>query len=182
VPTEAPTPLPGRTTREERERAVQLLRESSEAGRISVDTYARRIERAWMARTRDELVDLTSDVRPRGRVARRLTGVVEAASALTAETAAAWRRPRLERLALPTGHFGTVTIGRGPACDCVVSHPTVSRRHAQLRPVDGGWELVDLGSTNGTRINGWRVAGTGAVRPGDEVAFGSARFRVGDRG
>ena len=45
-----------------------------------------------------------------------------------------------------------------------------------------GWELADLGSTNGTRLNGWRLTAAAAVRPGDEVAFGGARFRIGERG
>jgi pSer/pThr/pTyr-binding forkhead associated (FHA) protein len=61
----------------------------------------------------------------------------------------------------------------------VVSDPTVSRRHAEPRPQGGGWVLADLGSTNGTRLNGWRLTGEALVRPGDEVAFGSARFRLG---
>jgi FHA domain-containing protein/uncharacterized protein DUF1707 len=159
---------------------VRRLRESSAAGRISLDTYSRRIERAWVTRSRAELLNLIPDVTPRGGVARRLSGLVEGASALAAEAGAAWRRPRLERLALPNGDR-TVTIGRGPACDCVVSDPTVSRHHAELRPVLGGWELADLGSTNGTRLNGWRITGAAAVRPGDEVAFGGARFRIGER-
>jgi FHA domain-containing protein/uncharacterized protein DUF1707 len=177
--TEAPTPLPARASDDDRERAARVLRDSSAAGRISVDTFSRRLERAYEARSRAELGDLVSDVRPRGRAVRFLTGIVEGASALAAEAEAAWRRPRVERLALPPAESGSVTIGRGPGCDCVVSDPTVSRRHAELRSLGGEWILADLGSTNGTRVNGWRLTGSAAVRPGDEVAFGSARFRLG---
>lgn len=176
---EAPTPLPTRASDEDRERAAQLLGESSAAGRISLDTYSRRLERAYEARSRAELGDLVSDLRPRGRGVRWLTGLVEATSALAAEAEAAWRRPRVPRLALPRGETGRVTIGRGPDCDCVVYDTTVSRRHAELRREDGGWVLTDLGSTNGTRLNGLRLTGEAAVRPGDEVVFGGARYRLG---
>jgi pSer/pThr/pTyr-binding forkhead associated (FHA) protein len=40
------------------------------------------------------------------------------------------------------------------------------------------WLLVDLGSTNGTRLNGWRITRPVAVRPGDRVAFGSVKFCI----
>ncbi len=49
---------------------------------------------------------------------------------------------------------------------------TVSRRHAQLERTGDGWLLSDLASTNGTRVNGWRVRGKVPVRPGDLVSFG----------
>src|SRR4029450_11958315 len=47
-----------------------------------------------------------------------------------------------------------VTIGRLPECDVVVSDKGVSRRHAQIRTKDGASTLTDLGSTNGTNLNG----------------------------
>ena len=68
-------------------------------------------------------------------------------------------------------------IGRHPACDVVVSHPTVSRRHARLLFRDGGWILQDLESTNGTRLNGQRV-GRCRLQPGDELALGNQALRV----
>jgi hypothetical protein len=45
-------------------------------------------------------------------------------------------------------------IGRDPGCDLVVDDARVSRRHARLEPVASGWRLVDLGSKNGTQIDG----------------------------
>lgn len=45
-------------------------------------------------------------------------------------------------------------IGRDAGCDLVVDDTRVSRRHARLEPVDGGWSLVDLGSKNGTQVDG----------------------------
>jgi pSer/pThr/pTyr-binding forkhead associated (FHA) protein len=75
-------------------------------------------------------------------------------------------------------HF---TIGRELACDLTLSDLTVSRWHASLSPADGGWLLADLGSTNGTRLNGWRVTGPMQVRPGDMVSFGAVTYVLTDR-
>jgi pSer/pThr/pTyr-binding forkhead associated (FHA) protein len=50
---------------------------------------------------------------------------------------------------------------------------TVSRLHAQLERTPEGWLLSDLESTNGTRVNGWRVRGKVPVRAGDLVSFGN---------
>jgi pSer/pThr/pTyr-binding forkhead associated (FHA) protein len=48
----------------------------------------------------------------------------------------------------------------------------VSRSHARLNFGPDGWVLTDLGSTNGTRVNGWVVNRPQVVRPGDRVSFG----------
>jgi len=52
----------------------------------------------------------------------------------------------------------------------------VSRRHATLTRTSGGFELADLGSTNGTSVNGRRVQKPVVLKPGDEIKFGTARF------
>jgi FHA domain len=70
-----------------------------------------------------------------------------------------------------------VLIGRSSGCQIVIGEPTVSRRHARLRSRDGRWVLQDLGSTNGTFLNGRRV-GRCELRPGDLVLLGEAAFRV----
>ena len=176
MPTEAPTPLPSRASDAEREHVIRLLRESSAAGRISLDTLSRRVERAYEARNRGELGELVADVRPRRTW---LAAIMESLSALAAEAEVAWRRPRIERLALPPAGRAKVTIGRAPGSDCLLSDPSVSRWHAELRADGDGWVLADVGSTNGTRLNGWRLTGPAPVRAGDEVAFGGARFRLG---
>lgn len=72
---------------------------------------------------------------------------------------------------------GGVTIGRSRQADIVLSDPNVSRQHAEIRPRGGSWVLVDLGSTNGSRINGHPVQGPEVVRPGDEIELGSTRLR-----
>ena len=52
----------------------------------------------------------------------------------------------------------TASLGRSRECDCVLDDPNVSRRHAELRRgIAGDWQIVDLGSTNGVKVNGRRV-------------------------
>lgn len=72
------------------------------------------------------------------------------------------------------------TLGRHGA-DIIEPHETVSRLHAVVERVTGGWVLEDLGSRNGTFVNGERVVGPRALRPADEVMLGTAilRFRAG---
>ena len=68
------------------------------------------------------------------------------------------------------------TIGRSKDTDCVLRDPNVSRRHAELRRAEtGDWQIVDLGSTNGIKVNGRRVSSS-RLRPGDEVTVGTTTF------
>ncbi len=64
-----------------------------------------------------------------------------------------------------------VVIGRSRECDVVVSDPNVSRRHAELRRDENGWHAVDLGSTNGVKVNGRRVDQV-VLRDGDRITVG----------
>lgn len=70
------------------------------------------------------------------------------------------------------GSGSSFSIGRDASCDLAIGDMSVSRRHAQLDRTPDGWLLSDLRSTNGTRLNGWRVRGKVPVRPGDLVQFG----------
>ncbi len=85
--------------------------------------------------------------------------------------------------ALPHGPLQTVpvsvpsfTVGRQTDCTLCLSNPTVSKRHAELAVVDGGLLVRDLGSRNGTFLNGCRVVDWSAVRDGDRLQFGTALF------
>jgi pSer/pThr/pTyr-binding forkhead associated (FHA) protein len=81
-------------------------------------------------------------------------------------------------LVLPDVPPGTqLLLGRSRASDVRFLEPTVSRRHAALQRVDGGWLLVDRGSTHGTHVNG-RRADRAILADGDEVALGGARMIV----
>jgi len=67
-------------------------------------------------------------------------------------------------------------LGRSHECDCVFRDPNISRRHAELRRgTTGDWQVVDLGSTNGVKVNGRRVESS-RLSPGDEVVLGTTRF------
>jgi FHA domain-containing protein len=68
------------------------------------------------------------------------------------------------------------TIGRSRDCDIVLDDSGASRRHAELSPRAEGWELRDLDSTNGVRVNGRAVSGLQPLRQGDRVEIGSTEI------
>jgi Protein of unknown function (DUF3662)/FHA domain len=65
-----------------------------------------------------------------------------------------------------------VTIGRLADCDVVLKDRGASRKHAQVRLRDGAWVLTDLGSTNGTRLNGQTVQSR-PLSDGDKITIGT---------
>jgi pSer/pThr/pTyr-binding forkhead associated (FHA) protein len=69
-------------------------------------------------------------------------------------------------------------IGRGADCQLRPNSPTVAARHCALLERNGRLLLTDLGSTNGTYVNGVRLDGTMPVGDGDELAVGPLRFRL----
>lgn len=71
----------------------------------------------------------------------------------------------------------TMVVGRAVSSDCAIVDATVSRRHAELAVKDNGFELKDLGSSNGTFVNGVKVDAY-FVTAGDTVTFGKVAFRV----
>ncbi|HEV8582423.1 MAG TPA: adenylate/guanylate cyclase domain-containing protein [Thermoanaerobaculia bacterium] len=73
----------------------------------------------------------------------------------------------------------TYAVGRTAACDLPIQDPTVSRRHADFEIVDGGLRVRDLGSLNGTFLNGERITEATAVA-GDSLSFGKVAFDVRD--
>jgi len=72
---------------------------------------------------------------------------------------------------------GRVIVGRGRDVDFTVEDPNVSRRHAAIYWSDGKVVIEDLGSTNGTMVNGYPVSST-VVRPGDVIVIGDCRITV----
>jgi pSer/pThr/pTyr-binding forkhead associated (FHA) protein len=70
-----------------------------------------------------------------------------------------------------------IVVGRNPLCDVRLHSFRVSRRHCCLIDVDGEVVVRDLGSLNGTLINGWRVE-AGRIRPGDTLTIANLRYRL----
>lgn len=162
-----------RTSDDRRERVAGRLGESYADGSLSTETFELRAGLAYSARDDRELSALVSDLPSR---------------------AAAWRaaldrlRSRLERPA-PAAEIvvpepphdaarSGLVMGRNPDCNLVLEHPSVSRRHCELRREGGRWVVADLGSSNGTRVNGWRVQ-RATVGSGDELMLGDQRVVFG---
>ena len=75
-----------------------------------------------------------------------------------------------QRVPVPDGQ---ATVGRDPGCGIVFADAGVSRRHAALTTSQGVTTILDLGSTNGTWVNGVRIPAPRALQPGDRVRLGS---------
>jgi pSer/pThr/pTyr-binding forkhead associated (FHA) protein len=85
-------------------------------------------------------------------------------------------------LVLPSGERiplarEVITIGRMSDCAVSLTDTNVSRRHAEVRPSARGYVVADLGSTNGTKVNGTRVQGEQLLADGDIVSVGSTHLR-----
>ncbi len=75
------------------------------------------------------------------------------------------------------GVTGSLTLGRQADCDICIPLSEISRKHARLKPAPDGVLVEDLDSANGTYINGKRVH-DGVLKPGDELALDTVRFRL----
>jgi pSer/pThr/pTyr-binding forkhead associated (FHA) protein len=156
-----------RASDDTREETVAELRDGLTSGRLGIDTFVRRISDAYAARTHDELRQLTRDLpQPHQPWWRRVAGALSDRDV----------HSPARRLRPPAQQQGSaLTLGRSPECDYVVDDRTVSARHAELRRTASGWVLRDLGSRNGTRVNGWLVREQ-PLSDGDEIALGASAF------
>lgn len=100
------------------------------------------------------------------------------------ETRQRYTPPRVVLRGVSGAHFGKVitlrgrtVIGRGSDCDLVLNEPEMSRRHALIENSSEGLFLRDLGSSNGTFVNGTPVRDT-VLKPGDQLAFDQNRFLI----
>lgn len=191
-----------RASDSERDHAVSELGDRFAEGRLSQETFLHRVDEAFGARNRRQLDGLFTDLPRRGaprslgalrdalrdrarRGRDRLAAEKDALAGAIRDSA----RPRpsapapqpARALFLPPtgpGAATSFTIGRDGSCDLLIEHSSVSRWHARLDREPDRWILADAGSTNGTRVNGWRVRQPVPVQPGDHVMFGSAVFIV----
>ena len=102
--------------------------------------------------------------------------------AITSQLKQATTGPGMGSLVLPSGnrvYIGDtpVSIGRLPECTVAVNDSNISRRHAEVRVTPTAFVVVDLGSTNGTMVNGIPIAGEQRLRDGDIVSVGSTHLR-----
>ena len=69
-----------------------------------------------------------------------------------------------------------ISIGRGEDNDVVIPHASVSRQHARLMRRDGGFELMDLNSTNGSYVDDRQIRGSAFLSAGSQLRLGDIRF------
>jgi hypothetical protein len=184
----------------ERDEVVAKLKEEFAAGRLSQDTFLHRVDEVLGARHQEDLSPLVADLpasqgrgvpQPWGHPARsgragsligRLRAVALGSDVVRRLTDAMPRAGADARrptpLQFPRGAGNFFSIGRDASCDLAIADMTVSRMHARLERTPDGWLLTDLASTNGTRVNGWRVRGQVQVRAGDLVRFGDAEYSL----
>jgi hypothetical protein len=184
----------------ERENAVSELRNEFAEGRLSHETFMYRMQSALDARNRGQLAGLFTDLPSRRshpknpknpKNPKKLLAKIRAA--LRGEDPAALPRHQGHQgspaaqlsgaagpapFVFPPGSGVRFTIGRTRDCDLCLTDLSVSRRHALLVRREDGWVLSDLGSHNGTRLNGWLVREPVSVRAGDRLEFGSMAFII----
>ena len=154
-----------RASDRDRDRAIGRLRQAYGSGALSTDTFEARVGQAVAVRDAGELGSLVADCPSR-------------AQPRPLESARRWLhalRPPAE-LEAPPPASGAFAIGRSAECSRVLEDRTVSRVHAQLRWVNGGWVLSDMDSMNGTWVNGWRIS-EAWIRNGDRVQLGAVKLR-----
>ena len=200
------TPESLRASDAERDHAVGELRNEFVEGRLSHETFMYRMQTALDARHRGQLAGLFTDLPPRrpgaGKLMARIRALLrtQQAAGPSYEQAPpripplphAWQGPPASLanpapplaapapLAFPPGSGVRFTIGRTRDCDLCLTDLSVSRMHALLVRREDGWVLSDLGSHNGTRLNGWLVREAVPVHAGDRVEFGSMAFIIQD--
>ena len=204
------TPESLRASDAERDHAVDELRNEFANGRLSHETFMYRMQTALDARNRGQLTGLFTDLPPRrtrllARIKMALRGEGRSVRDPRAQPGRAapyhgagqvsgsgpgpgpapFHGPGgpgalLAPFFFPPGRGDRFTIGRTRDCDLCLTDLSVSRLHAELVRGPDGWLLNDLGSHNGTRLNGWLVRETVSVRAGDRLEFGSMAFVVQD--
>ena len=161
-----------------RQRLAKTLNSAYAEGLLSEHTLAHRLDVLFASAVIDPAW-VVGDLPRRGRAASIRRRVLSSLKERTrrAPLIATAPEPRI-LLALDwSGARDELLVGRHPSCDVILESISVSRRHARLTFRDGGWVLQDLGSTNGTRLNGLLV-GRCRLQPGDQLALGDQLLQV----
>jgi hypothetical protein len=149
-----------------RHRTTSALARAAGEGFLSVDTLSFRLDAAFTARDVDRLDALVSDLpwyrRPPATLLRAFWQWLTEPSDPAA-------------LLVVPAESQTLVLGRGPDCDIPIRDRAVSRHHARLRRTAEGWDVLDLGSTNGTWLNGRRIM-RAVAQPGDELELAGRRL------
>jgi hypothetical protein len=160
------------------QRLVGVLNAAFAQGLLSEQTHSYRLGLLFQSGLVDQR-RLVGDLRLRGAVSTT-NGAVDAWRALVASARELAGRARGDApylLALHGLGNDRVLVGRHPRCDIVIDGSNVSRRHAELLFRDGVWVIRDLGSTNGTTVNGSPV-GRSELRPGDIVGLADLLVQI----
>jgi hypothetical protein len=130
----------------------------------------------------------TGPLMPAPATPRALDNTTTMNMASTPETRAAQEDALLKRfsftlvsVAAPEQRFKITRVssvlGRNSACDIPISHPSISRQHCLIQVTPRGLHVKDLGTTNGTKVNGI-VLHEGYINAGDKLTFGHLAFMV----
>lgn len=155
-----------------RDTALQALGEHYARGHLSTGTMERRIGALLGAESRHAMSAAVGDLPSgglRGRADRALDALRGPVAVSFADEVTLVLSSELERREW--------VVGRSRGCDVRVADTTVSARHARLVRRGGVWSVHDLGSTNGTWVNGARVD-FAVLRPGDALRLGGLSGRV----
>ena len=160
----------------DRERAVRRLRGAYLDGALSTTTFELRVASAYGSRSAGELERIVADLpsrltRLQTTLRARLADVRAALGAADHPVA-----PAVD-VALPPRPGERLTIGRSSRCDVVLDDPAVSRLHVEVVYAAGRWQAWDLGSTNGTFVDGRRIATTD-VEDGEVLTLGATAIRL----
>ncbi|MGB8259958.1 MAG: ATP-binding cassette domain-containing protein, partial [Terracidiphilus sp.] len=146
-----------------RENGQYILEDLKSSNGTYVGSYGNRIDRAPITETDDVYFGSYRVPAKRLLATGKLTGIGEAV---------------YNTVNFPAGKSDMV-VGRDPECDVPLpSQPMVSWRHARLTRTSEGMLVEDLGSRNGTYIDGVRVSGKVLAKVGQEIGLGSFRFQL----
>ena len=158
------------TLEQQREQTLDRLTRHYAAGDLRLGTLEHRVEEALAAESPVELGGVTWDL---PAIESSIWERVKAQVSTMPDQAAARRVAFQVRPAVTLTLRGprTWVIGRSSRCDVVLLDPSISRRHALVSFRRGRCSVRDLGSTNGTHVNGTAVE-TGVLLPGDVLTLG----------